>query len=344
MSNIHLHAPNINTGGGLILLKYFLEKYGSNIKTAEFDIRSKNKLKIPSNIKYNFVKNSILSRILSEIRVFFFLSKNTKSYFFNGIPPLLPNRSNVTIIIQNRLLVDKEYIKCFGAKSKIRLMIESLVLKYCHKRKYNYVTPTTSMNDLLRAFLGEKTKTTIMPFIFNVDINEISTNSIRSSVGNEAIFLYVASGEPHKNHINLLNAWVMLKSEKITPTLVLTINSKQYPDLSKTIENYKKKHNLKIINQGEIEFEKVIDLYKKSTALIFPSFVESFGLPLVEAQQYSLPIIAPEKDYVRDVCNPIETFDPHSINSISRAVKRFLLIKDQTIISSKNNDFLLNVL
>ena len=35
-------------------------------------------------------------------------------------------------------------------------------------------------------------------------------------------------------------------------------------------------------------------------------------------------IIAPELDYVRDLVNPAETFDPNSGLSISRAVKRFL--------------------
>ena len=66
-----------------------------------------------------------------------------------------------------------------------------------------------------------------------------------------------------------------------------------------------------------------------SCLLIFPSFFESYGLPLVEANHYKLPVIASELDYVRDILDPVETFDPNSAKSISRSVKRFLNIKEK---------------
>jgi hypothetical protein len=49
---------------------------------------------------------------------------------------------------------------------------------------------------------------------------------------------------------------------------------------------------------------------------------ESFGLPLVEAANLQLPILAPELDYVRQVCEPSQTFDPYSSRSIAMAVMR----------------------
>ena len=47
-------------------------------------------------------------------------------------------------------------------------------------------------------------------------------------------------------------------------------------------------------------------------------------MPLLEATECRLAILAPELDYVRDVCEPVQSFDPLSPLSISRAVKRFL--------------------
>ena len=85
------------------------------------------------------------------------------------------------------------------------------------------------------------------------------------------------------------------------------------------------------MNIGELPNEKIWVLYKKSRALIFPSTIESFVLPLIKASKIGLPIIAAEKDYVRDVCTPKETFDPQSPLSISRAIKRFLKIHDPQI-------------
>ena len=67
---------------------------------------------------------------------------------------------------------------------------------------------------------------------------------------------------------------------------------------------------------------------KSSNALIFPSYFESFGLPLLEAKNLNIDIVASEKDYVRDMVDPKETFDPSSSNSIARAIKRYLNIDE----------------
>lgn len=66
------------------------------------------------------------------------------------------------------------------------------------------------------------------------------------------------------------------------------------------------------------------DLYQRAGALIYPSTMESLGLPLIEARRMGLPIIASERDYVRDIIDPEQSFDPLSPVSIARAVERFL--------------------
>ena len=72
-------------------------------------------------------------------------------------------------------------------------------------------------------------------------------------------------------------------------------------------------------------------LLKNYDALIFPSYIESFGLPLLEASENKIPIIAPELDYVRDVCNPSETFNPH-LQILFRQFLRFYNTDFQDIV------------
>ena len=50
----------------------------------------------------------------------------------------------------------------------------------------------------------------------------------------------------------------------------------------------------------------------------------TFTPPLIEAKYLNLPVLAGELDYIRDLIDPIQTFDPNSSISIYRAVKRFL--------------------
>ena len=142
-------------------------------------------------------------------------------------------------------------------------------------------------------------------------------------------FVYVADGEFHKNHHHLISALILLAEEGISPSLCLTL-SKRNENIVKKIDVEIANHDLKISNIGEVSHVEIINLYRSSTALIFPSTIESFGLPLLEASQLRLPIIASEKDFVRDVCTPVQTFDPQSPISISRAIKRFLKKSKQT--------------
>ncbi|WP_372861417.1 glycosyltransferase, partial [Pseudoalteromonas sp.] len=138
----------------------------------------------------------------------------------------------------------------------------------------------------------------------------------------------------HKNHQNLLEAWIKLAELGKYPTLALTLGERDVK-LIEQVTTLKQKYNLKITNLGHLPYKDVLNLYQCSRALIFPSITESFGLPLIEASQLGVDIIASELDYVRDVCNPKCTFDPNSYVSIYRAVLRYLGVEEK--IPSLNN-------
>jgi glycosyltransferase involved in cell wall biosynthesis len=52
---------------------------------------------------------------------------------------------------------------------------------------------------------------------------------------------------------------------------------------------------------GNLDFERVLQYYKSCDLLVFPSFLESFGLPLVEAAKFGKKILAADLDYAREV-------------------------------------------
>ena len=89
-------------------------------------------------------------------------------------------------------------------------------------------------------------------------------------------FCYVADYQPHKNHDNLLKAWDLLEEEGIVPSLALTI-----PKFCVT-NGCKSKS---ITYHDQLDHKGVIELYQKSRSLIYPSKIESFGLPLIEASE-----------------------------------------------------------
>jgi len=72
---------------------------------------------------------------------------------------------------------------------------------------------------------------------------------------------------------------------------------------SPTASRYIKEYNLHkdIVLTGKLSYEEVIGYYKSASALAFPSKIETFGLPLIEAQQFGLPIIASDLELYREV-------------------------------------------
>jgi len=131
--------------------------------------------------------------------------------------------------------------------------------------------------------------------------------------------------------VRLIEAWCLLAEEGLFPSLCLTINESQFEKLCTEIEALRQRHQLKISNVGDVSRPAVLALYSQSGALIYPSTFESFGLPLIEARQLGLSVLASELDYVRDVLDPEQTFDPASARSIARAVKRFMGIDEKLL-------------
>lgn len=52
---------------------------------------------------------------------------------------------------------------------------------------------------------------------------------------------------------------------------------------------------------GNVTFEKVLDMYGACDGVLFPSYIETFGLPLIEAASAGCAIIAADLPYAREV-------------------------------------------
>ena len=159
---------------------------------------------------------------------------------------------------------------------------------------------------------------TVFPFM---ESKRLIPNSILENLKTQHDFIYVADGLAQKNHLALFDAWELLAEEGLFPQLAVTLPDTETHLLNKV--NELRKLGLNITNLGWLPHSELVSHYKVSGALIFPSLRESFGLPLVEATKLKVPILASELDFVYDVCQPAETFDPKSPRSIARAVKRF---------------------
>jgi len=323
--NIFVNASNIHTGGGKVILNDFISatKYfdqinfkiyvDSRYNSTEFERR---------NVSFNITKKK------QRFLVCFEIEKQTHNddivIYLTNIPPIIRHKCKTVLVQSNRFVIDYFSLSGFSILTKIRINVEKFLF-FINKNNVDYiVVQSNSMSSVLQKKGVDKNKLLIIAYM-KIDEQEKITNVNHRRQNN--IFLYVSSDEPHKNHKNLIEAWCLLSEENIYPKLILTINKNT--SLHSSIIKKVEKYGLNIDFIPNSERKNILNLYKQSTALIFPSFLESYGLPLVEANHYKLPVIASELDYVRDILDPVETFDPNSAKSISRSLKRFLKIKEK---------------
>ena len=182
-----------------------------------------------------------------------------------------------------------------------------------------FIVQSNSMKAQTESHLNKLTSTvvTVHPFI-----NQNTQCVPADSVDKKYDFAYIADGSAHKNHHTLFAAWRLLAEKGYYPTLLVTLSDDNILLIEK-IAQLNGKYGCNIVNVGYVSKAIIQKLYQQTKALIYPSLVESFGMPLIEASQYGLAIVAAELDYVRDVVTPIETFNPHSSVSISLSVLRY---------------------
>lgn len=321
MPRLFINATNIHHGGGSVLLRALLRSVPPvDEVVVQVDARMCLPEDTPKNIRFLSIKPTLSARLAAEIRLNRMTSTNDRILCFGNLPPLFRTRGRISVFLQNRYLVDYGApLSAFSPKMKLKLWLERAWLYWFRFNASDYIVQTPSMRKLTEDRLG--VPVVCVPFIPS------AVEGLRTRGERKFDFLYVASGEPHKNHSLLLDAWILLAQEGVFPSLALTISLDSAPELCARISQAVDRHGLSIQNLGVLQHNRLQDVYSMSGALIYPSKFESFGLPLAEACQNNLPVLASELDFVRDILDPDETFDPSSAVSIARAVKRFLGVR-----------------
>ena len=115
---------------------------------------------------------------------------------------------------------------------------------------------------------------------------------------------FPAADIPYKNH-RILNRAFEIIDRQLSCKVALYLSN---------FSNFSNFSNIKILPMGKIPYGQVLYLYQHATALVFPSFIETFGLPLTEAASFGLPIIVADLPYTREVLRGYEgaTFIPYN--------------------------------
>ncbi len=139
--------------------------------------------------------------------------------------------------------------------------------------------------------------------------------------------LYVGNAYPHKNLERLLEAWRSLKRLGRSEPLVI-VGKPDY--FLKRLEQTAERLGL-APNRGLVRFPGYVTdgelrwLYQHATLYVFPSLMEGFGLPALEAMQEGLPVAAAACSCLPEILGDAAAyFDPNNVQDIARTVAALL--------------------
>ena len=170
------------------------------------------------------------------------------------------------------------------------------------------VTPSAFVRDRAVALLGiDGARIRVIPH--GIDHARFSP----SGENREPFLLYPARRWPHKNHERLFDAFALLRRERPELQLVLTGGghsggAPQGVDV-----------------RGHVSLDELVSLYRRASALVFPSLYEGFGQPVLEAMACGCPVACSAIPALAEVAgDAARTFAPGDPESISAAVSDVL--------------------
>jgi glycosyltransferase involved in cell wall biosynthesis len=136
-------------------------------------------------------------------------------------------------------------------------------------------------------------------------------------------FLCLGNTKPYKNIRSAIEAFALLASGDTTSRLVIAGRG----DSRARLEAHAARLGVaeRVQFTGPVPHASLLDLLHGAVALVFPSLVEGFGLPLVEAMSAGCPLIGSSAPAVAEVCGDSALLpDPRSPAEIAAAMRQML--------------------
>ena len=142
--------------------------------------------------------------------------------------------------------------------------------------------------------------------------------------------LFVSIIEPRKNLLNLVKAYEILK-ERYSIRECLVVVGKKGWDYERTLsymEKSKYRNSIKLVDF--VPTSHLSSFYSNASLFVYPSFMEGFGIPPLEAMKCGCPTLTSNTSSLPEVVGYKEMmFDPNDVNEIAN--KCLEILKDPKI-------------
>ena len=190
------------------------------------------------------------------------------------------------------------------------------IIKQAAKNAKKIIVPSSATKEEIidhLKIIGKKIS--VIPEASDKNLKPQNSNSKSKIPGK--YFLYVGNAYPHKNLNSLIYAFNKIAKNHQDLRLVLV----GYKDFFyKRLEE--ENTSDKIIFYGKATDRELTNLYANAVALVMPSLMEGFGLPVLEAMALKCLVVCSDIPSFREIAsNSAIYFDPENPNDIKETIK-----------------------
>jgi glycosyltransferase involved in cell wall biosynthesis len=196
------------------------------------------------------------------------------------------------------------------------------------RRATHLIAVSRATADALISFVPDvRGKVTVIPNGLDPAFGPIPADEARRLTesivpGDRELILCVGNASPHKNHLRAVKAFMQAFGDREDYRLVLVRRFERWdPEITRLLARPEVQHRVVVL--PEVSSEVLRALYCRARVYFFPSWVEGFGLPLLEAMACRCPIVTSDRSALIEVAGDAAlTVDPFDVDALARALTR----------------------
>lgn len=338
-NTIIISAVNLVEGGTLSILKKCVQEIVQYNSSGKYKIivlvHSKNILPAYENVEYIAYpasKRNWFIRMFYEYIFFYFLSLKLKPLIWFSLHDMTPNvRAKYRYVYMHN--PSPFFQKREGLRLSWKFHLFVLFYKYLYrinvKKNTAVVVQQNWFREKISVLCHIPTNRIIVayPEFETTDVSDYDGKFIKNQ------FFFNAFPREFKNFEIICEAADILNNGTLKDedwNIYLTIDGSENKYSCSVVEEFK--HNPHIHFIGLISREKCEEFYRTSESLIFPSLLETWGLPISEFKLYKKKMILANLPYAHEAANGAEIgcfFNPSDANELAKIMKSVIEDKSE---------------
>lgn len=236
-----------------------------------------------------------------------------------------PIAAGVPVIVTVHDLIFERY-PAYTPQRLLRLAYRAMASLSLRRASAIVAVSEATRTDLEHWYPGTRGRTRVIVNGVSRSFSRLEGDDRRSEVRERyrlpaRFVLAVGAGRPHKNFEVVVEAAHELADDGVSFVLA-SAPDRRFPDLvGDRIARYglaDRVHRIRDVREEDMGV-----LYSLADAFVFPSFIEGFGLPMLEAMAAGTPVIASDASVMPEVGGEAALyFDPHDREALAMQLRR----------------------